>query len=497
MKLGELISTIKTENEVQQQILELDITGVAYHSQKVEKGNIFVCVRGFKTDGHQYLKDAASKGAQVAVVEEIQQDVSIPQIVVRNSRKVLAQLAAAFYEHPARKMKMIGITATNGKTTTSYMANAILENGGYRTGLIGTVIIKNGDTTIPAELTTPESLDLQKYLYEMANNDVSYVTMEVSSAALELYRVEQVDYDIVTFNNISREHMELHGNFERYFEVKSSLIRNASEKSYAILNLDDEHSASLINQTKANVITFSLESRKGHIYCKDLDLSTGRGKFTVEIVKPFTAYGIEYKPSEFQVELAVPGLHSVYNAMVAIIIGLLNGVNVETIQQTLKNFTGVPRRFEFIYEGKFTIIDDHFANPGNINVTLQTIDYMNYNNLYLVYAIRGNRGATVNRENAEVVLEWAGKLGLSEVIATRSISNVTWKDEVTDEEVEAFVEVMKKGNIKVRLFDELADAIVEGISLAKENDLLLLAGCQGMDDGASIALEKLKEVEIL
>lgn len=496
MKVSELLTAIETENPIEQ-LNEIDITGISYHSQKVEEGHLFVCVRGFKTDGHKYLKDAVEKGAKIAVVEEIQDDVHIPQIKVKNCRKVLAQLGAAFYNYPSKKMKMIGITATNGKTTTSYMANAILENGGYRTGLIGTVIIKNGDHTIPSELTTPESLDLQKYLYEMVENDVSHVTMEVSSAALELHRVESVDYDIVTFNNISREHMELHETFEKYFEVKSSLIRNASEKSYAILNLDDANSASLINQTKANVITFSLESRKGHVYCKDLDLTTGRGKFTVEIVKPFTAYGIEFKPFEFQVELAVPGLHSVYNAMVAIIIGLLNGVNVETIQNTLKNFAGVSRRFEFIYENKFTIIDDHFANPGNINVTLQTIDYMNYNNLYLIYAIRGNRGPIVNRENAEVVLQWAAKLGLNEVIATRSKSNVTWKDEVTDEEVDAFINVMKQGNIKVRLYDELSDAIEEGLSLVKENDLLLLAGCQGMDDGASIALDKLKKVEIL
>ncbi|NLY80096.1 MAG: UDP-N-acetylmuramoyl-L-alanyl-D-glutamate--2,6-diaminopimelate ligase [Lysinibacillus sp.] len=494
MNLHDLLQAIKYDNDMN--IENLDISGISYHSQKVEPGHLFVCVRGFKTDGHQYLQDAANRGAIAAVVEDIQQHVNIPQIVVTNSRKALAQLGAHFYGYPSKKLKIIGITATNGKTSTSYMTNAILENGGYRTGLIGTVKIKNGDQSIPASLTTPESLDLQKYLKEMVDNLVSHVTMEVSSAALELHRVESVDYDIVTLNNMSREHMEMHGTFENYFKVKSSLIRNASEKSFAILNLDDPYSASLVDKTKAQVITFGIENNNGHIHCKALDLSTGRGKFTVEIRKPFTVDSIDYQPMEFDVELSVPGLHSVYNAMVAIIIGLLNGVSIEIIQETLKNFKGVERRFEFIYEGPFKIVDDHFANPGNINVTLQTIDFMDYNDLHLVYAIRGQRGATVNRENAEVVVKWAKDLGIKEVIATKSVSNVTWKDEVTEEEVEAFLHVMKEAGIKVQLYDELSDAICKSLSIAKENDLVLLAGCQGMDDGAKIALDKLKEVEV-
>ncbi|MFD2043652.1 Mur ligase family protein [Ornithinibacillus salinisoli] len=494
MQLDKLLQAIQVENNIQLQGVE--VTGISYHSQKVVKGHLFVCVRGYKTDGHKYLADAVKRGAEVAVVEEIQQNVDVPQIVVSNSRKALAQLGAAYYNDPSAKMNMIGITATNGKTTTSYMANEILENEGHITGLIGTVTIKNGDKSIPAELTTPESLDLQKYLNDMVENDVSHVTMEVSSAALELHRVEKVDYNIVTLNNMSREHMEMHGTFEKYFEAKSSLIRNASENSYAVLNLDDPYSASLVDKTKAQVISFGLENKDGHIYCKNLDLSTGRGKFTVEILKPFRANGIDYKPSEFYIELAVPGLHSVYNAMVAITIGLLSGVSITTIQKTLKEFTGVPRRFEFIYEDEFKVVDDHFANPGNINVTLQTLDFMDYNNLHLVYAIRGQRGAVINRENANVVVEWASRLGLKEVIATRSASHTTPKDEVTDDEVQAFLDVMAGAGIHVHLYDELSDAIIEGITKARTDDLVLLAGCQGMDFGADIALDRLKKENV-
>ncbi|MBW5448872.1 UDP-N-acetylmuramyl-tripeptide synthetase [Cohnella sp. CFH 77786] len=494
MKLRELlpsVSIIESSGE-----RDLTITGVSYHSRKVSEGHLFVCVRGYKTDGHRYLPDAVRNGAVAAIVETIQDGIDIPQFRVENGRIALARLGAAFYGRPADKLFMIGITATNGKTTTSYMTNAMLENHGLKTGLIGTVMIKIDDTSIPAELTTPESLDLQMYLRQMADRGVSHVTMEVSSAALETSRVETVDYDIVTFNNLSREHIDSHGSFEQYFQAKASLIRNAGEHCVAVLNLDDPYSASLANETKAKVVTFGVKSREGHIHCRDLDLSTGRAKFKLQILQPFhSAGGTEYTPTEFDVELSVPGLHSVYNSMVAIVNALLCDVPIPTIQQTLRTFPGVERRFQFIYEGDFKIVDDHFANPGNINVTLETLRYMDYENLRIVYAIRGERGPTVNRENAEAIVQWMKRLELAEIVATKSVSHVTDKDRVTDEEVRVFMEVMDEAGIRVRLYDELPDAISDALSEARRGDLVLLAGCQGMDPGGEIALDMLRDRE--
>ncbi|MGO4369489.1 Mur ligase family protein [Paenibacillus sp. MCAF20] len=472
---------------------DITVSGISYHSQKCKPGDLFVAINGYQTNGHKYLGNAVENGAVAAVVEEFNFDLDIPQIRVANSRIALAQLGAAFYGNPADKMKMIGITATNGKTTTSYMTNAILENHGLKTGLIGTVVIKVDDVSIPSELTTPESLDLQHYLKQMVDKGVSHVSMEVSSAALETRRVEGVDYDIVTFNNLSREHIDSHGTFEQYFEAKSSLITNAGEHSYAVLNLDDSYSASLADKTKASVVTFGVKSKEGHIYCKNLDLSTGRARYTYEIVKPFQVDGTWHTAGEFDIQLAVPGLHSVYNSMVAITVALLCGIPVETIQATMRTFAGVERRFEFIYENDFMIIDDHFANPGNIHVTLETVKFMDYDKLHLVYAIRGSRGPTVNRENAETIVQWMKRLELDEIIATRSISHVTSKDFVTDEETQVFLDVMEQASIRVRLYDELPDAIAEGLSHAASRDLVLLAGCQGMDPGAQIALKQLED----
>ncbi|SFT27418.1 Mur ligase family protein [Paenibacillus sp. BC26] len=474
---------------------DLTITGISYHSQKVSPGHLFICITGYSTDGHKYLRDAVRSGAVAAIVEHIQEDVPIPQYVVPNSRIAMAQLGDAYFGHPSSKLKMIGITATNGKTSTTYMTNAILEHHGLKTGLMGTVVIKIDDVKIPSELTTPESLDLQSYLGQMVDRGVSHVSMEVSSAALESHRVETVDYDIVCFNNLSREHIDSHGTFENYFEAKASLIKQAGEHSYAVLNLDNEYAASLVDQTRAKVVTYGLKSSEGTLHCKDLDLSTGRAKFTVEIMKPFEGDGVAYTPSEFRVELRIPGLHSVYNSMAAIAIALLCGVPIATIQETLRTFGGVERRFEFIHEDEFIMIDDHFANPGNIDVTLETLRYMDYEQCHFVYAIRGNRGPIINRENAEAIVKWMNRLEMNEIIATRSQSHVNKNNTVSDEEADVFMEVMAEANIDVKLYRELPDAISYALSKAERGDVILLAGCQGMDPGAEIALKLLSDTE--
>lgn len=184
-KLYELLKSIQVLDAWNEQ--ELDIHGLAYNSRKVKQGDIFVCIKGFKTDGHAYILEAISNGATAIVVEDYQEGWNdIPQFRVEDSRQALAALSDAFYHHPSQSMKTIGITATNGKTSTSFMTDAILEEHGVKTGLIGTVVVKFGDYSEPTKLTTPESLDLHHYFAQMRDQDVSHVTMEVSSSALDL-----------------------------------------------------------------------------------------------------------------------------------------------------------------------------------------------------------------------------------------------------------------------------------------------------------------------
>lgn len=492
IKLNDLLMKAGINDAVNEDVL---IENISYHSGSTQPGSLFVCIKGIKTDGHRYLKDAAEKGAVAAIVEERNNEVDVLQIVVNDSRKALAMISSAFYDYPANSMKMIGITATNGKTTTSYMVNSILENFGLKTGLVGTVVIKADKDIVSSDLTTPQSMDLQQHLHNMKEKGVSHVTMEVSSSALELDRVYGIDYDIVAFNNISREHIDLHGSYENYFDIKSSLLKNAGKHSFAVLNMDSEEIASLVDGLSAKVVTFGVQNKNADIICENLDISTGRAKFTVGIRKEIHAESKIYKPQNFDISLSVPGYHSVYNAMSAIVIGILCGVPVEIIQKSFSSFEGVERRFEFIYENDFKIIDDHFANSGNIDVTMKTLDYMDYENLYLVYAIRGSRGPIVNSENAKSIAMWAKKLNIETVTATLSRDYTTSKDIVTDEELDVFMKIMKDSGITVNLYENLENAVEQVLKKAGKDDAILLAGCQGMDYGANIALHKLAELK--
>ena len=490
MKIQELLNELEII-EVRNPIGDERVTGIANHTKDLEKGNIFVAIKGYITDGHKYIETAASQGAVAVLVEEFDYDSEIAQYKVANTRTALSIISDKYYNHPSKGLRVIGVTATNGKTTTTYMLNDIMELAGFKTGLIGSVINKIGAEFIPAVLTTPESLDLQKLLSKMKEESVEKVAMEVSSSALELSRVNNVDFDIVSFNNFSREHIDQHGTFEKYWEAKSSLIINAKTDSYAILNLDDEYSSSLIDKTKAQVITYSLKEELGNFYCKDLVIAKGRATFTVIINKPYEAFGREIEKDEFQIVLGVPGYHSVANAMAAIAIAITDGISIEVIKEALLYFNGVERRFQYIYENDFVIIDDHFANKGNINVTLETLRHMDYNKLHLVYAIRGNRGVTVNRENAETVVAWKDRLRINEIIVTKSSEVVTSKDLVSNEEEAVFDEVMNKTDIIIHKYNRLDEAIKYSLNGVEKDDIILLAGCQGMDHGGKVALDYL------
>ncbi|MCJ7806556.1 MAG: UDP-N-acetylmuramyl peptide synthase, partial [Clostridia bacterium] len=246
-------------------------------------------------------------------------------------------------------------------------------------------------------------------------------------------------------------------------------------------------------ETRANIFTYSLKNEKADCVVRNLDLSTGRARFTVELRKKEPAELFAGQPDSFPIELSVLGLHSVYNAMAALLVALLHGIPAQTIQKALREFRGVERRFELIFEDDFKIIDDHFANSGNIHVTLETLQMMEYRRLHLVYAIRGSRGVTVNSENAEAIACWAPRLGLGKIIATTSSGQVSGKDVVTAEERQVFEMVMHKAGIETEIYDQLPAAIARGLAETGPGDVLLLAGCQGMDYGAGICLEQIHQ----
>ena len=468
-----------------------DIPHIANDSREIGQGDIFVAMKGVLVDGHDYIQKAKDNGAVLAVVDHLTDD-DIPQIVVDNPRKALADLACIFYNHPSKELKVFGVTATNGKTSTAYMIRDIFKAAGYEVGVVGTVEVQYKDVSIPSILTTPESIHLQKHLRDMVDAGIEVVVMEVSSSAQELYRSRGIDYDIVSFNNISEEHLEQHGTFENYFHFKSRLIRHADEKTAVILNIDAPLIEGLMDKTKGDVLTAGIE-KDASIGIEDIDLSTGFAKFNYVVKEAHHSSRWNLEPLVLPIGLEVAGYHSVLNAMIAITYGLLEGVDGPTIQKAFRNFSGVERRFELIYNKDYMILDDHFANEKNIAVTLETLCQMDYNNLHVLYAVRGGRGAALNRDNALEMVKWMDKLPLKTFYATRSEEVVSSKDVVTDSELAAFSEVMKDAGYDVPVIDDLKSAIAKVWDKVGEHDVFLLAGCQGMDHGAKYVWETLAD----
>ncbi|UHR03118.1 Mur ligase domain-containing protein [Peptoniphilus sp. GNH] len=492
MKLKELLRGIEVLEVNEQVDFEKDYNNLAYHSQKVKNGGIFIALKGSLVDGHKYLYDAVKKGANLAFVEEIQ-DLNVAQIRVENTRKTMADLANNFYENPSSKLHITGITATNGKTSTAFMLKSIYEAAKYEIGISGTVELSYKDVLIPSLLTTPESLDLQMHFANMVKLGVEKVVMEVSSSGLESYRVRDVDFDIVTFNNFSREHIDQHGSLEKYYKAKSSLIRNAKEKTIAILNMDFKEIKDLTDKTKAVVVPYSLNDKSYNFHLEDLDISTGFGNYTFVINDDFKVKDQIIKKGSFKVKLKVAGYSAVMNSFVAILVAMCQGIELETIIDGIESYRGVERRFEMIYNEKFKVIDDHFANSRNIEVTLDTIRKMSYKKLHLLYGIRGNRGTTLNRENGRKIVDELKGIKLGSFITTKSVEMVGPKDKVSDDEVKVLKEVLDASNISYEEFDRLDEALDRVLDKVEEDDLILLGGCQGLDKAFGVLANKLIE----
>lgn len=474
------ILDIKNENK------DLNIDMVYYNSRLVKPGGLFVAIEGLEVDGHAYIDDAIARGA-VALLVTKDIDSDLPTYRTLNNRKALALISDKFYQHPSKDLKIFGLTASNGKTSTSMMLKSILEARGESPGIIGTVMYKVGDEEVASKLTTPESLELQGIFRSMVDEGIKTCIMEVSSVGQEMYRVHKTDFDIVCMNNITREHIDQHGTFEKYFEEKKKTITRAKEDAFAILNLEDPYAASLINETRARVITFSDKNQEADVYARDIDISTGFGSFTLGVGSKLLN-----QKEERPVKLRVAGYHSIVNALSAAAMALADGTDLETVVRGLEAYKGIERRFQQIYDDEFMVVDDHFANIGNINMTLQTLSKMAYKNAHIFYAIRGNRGVTVNGENVDTFLAWKDKLRLKTFFASKSTDTVVKHDVVSPEEEKIFRNKME-GKQAYTMFETLREGIEAIIDELGQGDVLLLAGCQGMDYGAKIFLETLIE----
>lgn len=450
---------------------EAEVKDVVYDSRKVSNGSMFICIRGAVVDGHTFAADVAQKGAAVLIVEEpVQVPDSVTVIQVEDSRYAMALISAAYFGYPAEKLKVIGITGTKGKTTTTYMVKSILENAGYKVGLIGTIEAIIGDKVIPAANTTPESYVVQQYFAEMLENGCDCVVMEVSSQGLMLHRTAGFEFELGIFTNIEPDHIgpAEHDSFEDYMHCKGLLFQQCK---VGIINADAEHLETVLEGHTCQIETYGIDN--------PADLRA----VNVQLVSKLGYLGISYDLTglmNFHVEIDIPGKFSIYNSLTAIAICRHFNVSEENIVKALAG-ARVKGRIEMVkVSDDFTLMIDYAHNAMALESLLSTLRQYNPHRLVCLFGCGGNRSKLRRYEMGEV----SGKLADLTIITS---------DNPRFEEPQDIIDDIKIGIEKTKgAYVEIPDrkeAIAYAIKHGESGDIVILAG-KGHEDYQEIKGKK-------
>lgn len=445
---------------------DITVGKITYDSRTVERGDLFVAIRGLKLDGHRFIEEAVNKGAHTVVLED---DRTIPdsffihndviKVLVEDSRRALAQLAANYYGHPSRKLRLIGVTGTNGKTTTTHLLKSILEAADEKVGLIGTIEYKIGEEVIPAVHTTPESLELNTLLDRMVNNSCRSAVMEVSSHALALERVYGLDFRLALFTNLTQDHLDLHGTMEAYFKAKKMLFDGLNERSIAVTNLDDDRGLSIIASTKAKRVTYGIE-RQGDVRVENV--KTGMDGIS---------FHVKYDNRAMTVSSPLTGRFNLYNLLGATTSALALGVEPEEIQEGIENVKSVRGRFEQIPSAKgWMAIIDYAHTPDALKKTLEAIREMlrkdKPGKVITIFGCGGER----DREKRPLMGRIASEL---------SDVTIVTSDNPRNEDPDRIINEILQGvqnDAEVKRIVDRREAIHAGLDLAERGDVVLIAG---------------------
>ncbi len=399
MELKELIKHISmTENIITSGI---EIKNIHIHSKLIEKGSIFFAISGYNNDGHEYIQEAVGKGAVAVVGEKEILTLSVPYIRVPDVREALGKVASDFYGHPSKMHKMIGVTGTNGKTTTSHMISKILQGAGHTCSLIGTLGMKINKNNYESKSTTPDTITLQRMLCESKDE---CVVMEVSSHGIHQKRIEGTTYDFVIFTNLSHEHLDYHASMEEYFNVKSSLFEKLKPGGEAIVNSSCPWGKKLIERLREKgipTLTFGKENTD------NLQLLSVIGKEQQEII-------MNESGKTYRITLPMAGYHNVMNAMATILLARRFGIKFESIQQGFNEYKGTPGRLE-IYkdQSRIDFVIDYAHTPDGLEHCLKTLCDLNYKRIIHVFGFRGNRDESKRKKMVEISNEYCDRMILT------------------------------------------------------------------------------------
>jgi UDP-N-acetylmuramoyl-L-alanyl-D-glutamate--2,6-diaminopimelate ligase len=461
MELTDLINKISISQiigEVQRQ----DVSGIFYDSRKVKSGSVFIAVKGFKVDGHKYILDALNNGAIAVILED---NNSVPdeifihnrkaKILVRDCRIALAQASNYFFKEPSAVLNLIGITGTNGKTTTSYFIKSIVENAGNKAGLVGTISNFIGSKEINTSLTTPESNDLNELFYDMINQGCSYAIMEVSSHSLILKRVYGLKFSTAIFTNITSDHLDFHGNFEEYFKAKKILFDSLSDSSILIYNIDDKNSLNIIKDSKAKKYSYGI-SPDAYFLIKNISYNLDG-----------TTFVIPYEDEDYSISTSLVGGFNAYNAAAAFACAVLNGIDPHVAIKGIKNTQQVPGRFEVIGNGTKKVIVDYSHTADSLEKALYALNNIvkDNNPVYTVFGCGGNRDKSKRPVMGRIASEMSKKI---------FITSDNPRNEDPFEIIEEIKAGISKNNFEV--IENREDAIKKAIKETEDNAVILIAG---------------------
>jgi UDP-N-acetylmuramoyl-L-alanyl-D-glutamate--2,6-diaminopimelate ligase len=442
------------------QLNALPIKRIVYDSRKVAKDSLFVAIRGFKTDGHKYLKEAESKGAVAAVVEIKNKQVQIPQIVVKNSRHVLAEIAARFYSPILSRLQLVGITGTNGKTTTSFLVQAILNAAGIECGLVGTIVYNLGDKLVKAWNTTPESVDLYEMLYSMYNNGMRGCALEVSSHALALNRIDSLELEVGVFINLTQDHLDFHKNFEEYFLAKKKLFTHLRPTGQAVVNMDDAYGRKIISSLHNDVRTFGFTDKA--------DVHPHDWKSTLEGLK----INFATPNGMININSTLIGKFNVENIMAAIAAGLSLNFDLETIKIGVENLKSVPGRLETIkFTNNRTVIIDYAHTPDALEKALKVLHPQTSNKLWVVFGCGGDRDKQKRSLMGKIAQDYSDHV----IITTDNPRNESPEDIISD----ILKGITKRNDIYVKI--DRRQAIEFALKNSLNGDAIIIAG-KGHED---------------
>ncbi len=435
---------------------DLEVKEIQCDSRKVEKDNMFVAIVGFKTDGHEYIDGAVAQGATVVAVQKNawngQKIDGVTYVIAEDTRKLLALASCNFYHHPSRDFKLVGVTGTKGKTTTTYMIKKIMEKAGKKVGLIGTIANMIGDETVEASRTTPESVDLQRLFRKMADEKCDVVIMEVSSHALALDRVLGCAFDIGIFTNLTQDHMDFHETFDNYLAAKAKLFTMCKD---GYINCDDMYAKKLAEMATCPITTFGIDNNP-YVSARDIIITNTYSDFKMPFNKVMQ-----------RIRVNIPGRFTVYNALGAICASVKLGASVENIIEGLEEVR-VPGRSEMVPNDRnLTVMVDYAHSPDSLENILRTVKTYTKGKVICVFGCGGDRDKT----KRPIMGEIAGRLANYTVIT--SDNPRTEDPNIIVKEIE---EGMKKTKGQYIVIVNRKKAIEHAIKQAKKNDLVLIAG---------------------